>query len=235
MSAAIQKDQQTALQMLKVLYPQLANIPDVELLKAVAVAKRMGLDILEEVHFVPFGGRVQIVVAYTTYIKRAQKFGLLEWWRVDVGEDNYGTYAETIIKRRDWPEVFRWRVYLNEAKRDTKLWKEMPLTMLRKTTIAQAFRLCFPEVLDLVEEIEVQEEQTKEQQVGQDHEEQNSLISERQRRYLWAFAKEKGLTEEDVRSIIRNFGYEHTKDVRKEDFDAILKYIELYSQQEEAQ
>jgi len=166
--SAIQKDQQAiqknqqVLQMLKVLYPQLANVPEQEIIKAVAVARRLGLDILEEVHFIPFGGRVQIVVSYRAFLKRAIQAGLLEWWKVETGEDNFGVYAEVVIKRRDWQELFRWRVYLNEVKRDTRVWKEMPIMMLRKAAIAQGFKLCFPEVLDF-------EKEQEEQQAGQDH------------------------------------------------------------------
>ena len=131
---------------LRLLFPHLKNIPDAEIIKAISVAKYLGLNPLKkEVHFVPYGNTVQLIVGYTEYIKRANKSGKLNGWRVDFGKDDLDEYAEVIIWRKDWEHEFRWKVYLSEAMQNSPTWKKMPRFMLRKVAIAQAFRLAFPD------------------------------------------------------------------------------------------
>ncbi|NPA54581.1 MAG: hypothetical protein GXO21_07950 [Aquificae bacterium] len=131
---------------LRLLFPHLKNVADVELMKAVAVAKHLGLNPLKkEVHFVPFNGSVQLIVGYTEYIKRAERSGKLDGWLVKTGKDEFGRYAEVIIWRKDWSKEFSWKVYEQEVRQNSPTWKKMPLFMLRKVAIAQAFRLAFPE------------------------------------------------------------------------------------------
>ena len=53
-------------------------------------------------------------------------------------------------------------------------------------------------------------------------------ITERQRRYLWVKAREAGLSNEELHDVIKEFGYEHTRDIYKSDMDAILSAISTY-------
>lgn len=140
----MKQEPSNVVELVRVLYPHLKDVKNEEILKGIALAKALGLNPLKkECHFVPYSGSVQIVVSYTEYIKRAgQK---LNGYEVNIGKDEIGTYAECIIYRKDWEYPFKWRVYLNEVKKNTKIWNEQPLFMLKKTAIAQAFRLCFPE------------------------------------------------------------------------------------------
>ncbi|MFZ8787808.1 RecT family recombinase, partial [Thermocrinis sp.] len=154
------QEQQNLVEMVKVLFPQLQGVSDLEIMKALALAKRLGLDPLKkEAHLVPYGGRVQLVISYLEYVRRAEKSGKLNGWETKIGKDELGEYAEVVIHRRDWEHPFKWRVYLDEVKRDTPSWRAMPLFMLRKTAIAQGFRLAFPqENQELPEEPEEPEE-----------------------------------------------------------------------------
>jgi len=213
------------------------DVKDEEILRALSIARAKGLNPLTDVHFVKMGQKVAVVENFVLHIRKAERSGLLKGWKVFVGKDDYGVYAEVQIFRKDWEFPFEWRTYLNEVKRETPIWKQAPIYMLRKTAIAQAFRLCFP--TDLVEEdlayLDEETDSLAQDSVQEPEDNQEDVITDKQRKYLWAFAKEKGLREEDVRSIIREFGYESTKDIKKGDLNTILKYIELYSQQEEAQ
>jgi RecT family. len=146
MKAIVKHEHQNLVELVRVLFPQLQGVSDLEIAKAIALAKRLGLDPLrKEVHLVPFKGSVQLVVSYLEYIKRAERSGKLDGWEVRLGKDELGEYAEVEIFRKDWKHSLKWRAYLEEVKKETPNWKAMPLFMLRKTAIAQAFRLAFPE------------------------------------------------------------------------------------------
>jgi ribosome biogenesis GTPase A len=129
----------------------------------------------------------------------------------------------------------KWRVYLNEVKKDTPSWKSMPIFMLKKTAIAQAFRLAFPEETASLpyEEAEVMSEPAINEPVKEASEDKEEKISEAQKKRLWAIAnntaKEHRLSNEVVETIIRSvlaeYGLEHTKDINKKDYEEIIEKI----------
>ncbi len=100
-----------------------------------------------EVHFVPFNNDIKIVVGYEVYLKRAEKSGKLNGWRVDIDGAGSNMKAVVTINRKDWEKPFVHEVFLVEARQSTPLWLKMPRFMLKKVAIAQAFRLAFPEEL----------------------------------------------------------------------------------------
>ena len=248
---------QQTLQMLRLMFPTLMKVDDDVLITAIAHAKYLGLDPLKrEVHFVPYYNKdtgktvVQLVVAYTEYIKRAERSGKLKGWscKVEKREDDY--YAVVVIKRADWNMDFVWEVPLKEAIKDTPSWKAQPLFMLRKTAISQAFRMCFPEETSYlpytVEETELSPELTAPVQElspiqepvpelpGEPHP-AVKLISDKQRRYLFVKARELGLTDDEVKEVItQKFGYESTKDIPANIFDHVLYALEKYAQQKQS-
>ncbi len=218
-----EQQQQSLVELIRVLFPQLKDVSEVEIIKAIGLARRLGLDPLRrEVHFVPFKGSVQVIISYLEYIKRAEKSGKLNGWEVRVGRDEFGEYAEVEIHRRDWEHPFKWRVYLDEVKRDTPSWKSMPLFMLRKTAIAQGFRLAFPqETQELPEEIvEYETEEVK-------------TISEMQARRLWVIARKAGEeagigkveVERAVRETLNEYGLESTKEIPEALYEEIIEKI----------
>jgi phage recombination protein Bet len=234
MSTLVKPDN-NVVELVKVLFPHLQGISDVEIRKAIALAKHLGLDPTKrEVHFVPFKGSLQLVVSYTEYIKRAERSGKLNGWDVAVGKDEVGTFAETTIYRKDWEHPLRWKVYLSEVKKDTQSWKSMPIFMLKKVCIAQAFRLAFTEETNELpyEESELVPAIPEEKEPEPEPEPQNT-ISEAQVKRLWAIirttAKYHNISEEEteliVRTVLADFGIESTKDIPTNLYDEITETI----------
>jgi hypothetical protein len=153
------------LKYIKLIFPQLENIKEEEIIKALSLAKYLDLDPLnQEVYFVPFRGSVKLITSYLVYIRKAEETGKLNGFRVDLGYDEkLGDYAEVTIYRKDWEHPFIWRVYMEETRPKFKLseespWYRMPYFMLKKVAISQGFRICFPELRRLpYEEAEVPE------------------------------------------------------------------------------
>jgi hypothetical protein len=115
---------------------------------------------------------------------------------------------------------------LNEVKKDTPNWKAMPLFMLRKTAIAQAFRLAFPEETQELplEEGEIVEYETVEEV---------KTISEAQAKRLWVIAKaageEAGIgkaeVEKVVREVLSEYGLESTREIHTKLYDEVIEKI----------
>jgi len=227
MKAIAKQEQQNLVELVRVLFPQLQGVSDLEIVKALGLARKLGLDPLrKEVHLVPFKGSVQLVVSYLEYIKRAERSGKLDGWEVRLGKDEFGEFAEVEIFRKDWEHSFTWRAYLNEVKKDTPNWKAMPLFMLRKTAIAQAFRLAFPEETQELplEEGEIVEYETVEEV---------KTISEAQAKRLWIIARrtgeETGIGKAEVERVVREtldeYGLESTKEIPETLYEEIVEKI----------
>jgi len=223
--------QEQLVEMIKVLFPQLREISDLEILKALALAKKLGLDPLKrEVYFLPFKSTVQIVISYLEYVKRAERSGKLDGWTVKLGKDEFGEFAEVEIYRKDWSNPFRWKVYLNEVRKDTPSWKTMPLFMLRKVAISQAFRLAFPEETS---ELPLEEEEVVEYKTVEEVKTTSETISEVQAKRLWVIAKttgeEAGIgkaeVEKIVREILNEYGLESTREIPSTLYDEVIEKI----------
>jgi phage recombination protein Bet len=121
------------------------NATDKELFMFMGIAKSYGLNPWKrEIHFIKYGTSPgQTVVGYETYIKRAEKTGLLDGWECNTD----GKKAFVTIYRKDRSKAFKWEVDFAEFSTGQSTWKKMPGFMLKKVAIAQAFRLCFPEDL----------------------------------------------------------------------------------------
>jgi phage recombination protein Bet len=126
-----------------------------------------------EVYCVPYGTgdkrKLSIITGYETYLKRAERVGLLKGWKawtegsftVKVEKKEMqgrnGPYVKNVrlpvgdlvakieINRADWDKPFEHEVYLDEYAQDNEMWANKPRTMLKKVCIAQAFRMCFPD------------------------------------------------------------------------------------------
>jgi phage recombination protein Bet len=126
-----------------------------------------------EVHCSVYGQgeyrNMSLIVGFLTYVKRAELSGRLDGWSADIEGTGEDTEAVVTIWRKDWSHEFRHRVHWKEAvqrKRDgslTSFWKKMPRYLLKKTAIAQAFRLAFPAELAGMgyDEAELPEEMTQ--------------------------------------------------------------------------
>ena len=246
MTTQIQRkeDLQAKLEQIKLLFPTLQKVKDSEILKAIAVARHLGLDpIKKEVHFVPFSGSVQMIVSYTEYIKRAERSNKLNGWKVEFGKDELGMYAEIIIYRKDWANPFSWRVYLEEVRQDTPTWKKMPIFMLRKVAIAQGFRLAFPEETAELpyEEAEIMgvlKEKEEAQTNGNNNGNGNGKYekaTQAQIGKIHALIKELGWTDQQYREFLKNVAdVESSKDLTKAQASKIIeRMIELKEEEPE--
>ena len=118
---------------------------DKEIFMFLGICKSFGLNPLKrEVHLIKYGNApASIVTGYEVYLKRAERTGKLNGWKVDIVQD--GKAATVTIHRKDWNQPFEWTAYRQEFDKGQANWKTMPLFMLRKVAMAQAFRICFPD------------------------------------------------------------------------------------------
>lgn len=89
--------------------------------------------------------KLSIVTGYETYLKRAERSGLLNGWNVEISGQGDSRTAKITIHRKDWEQPLIHSVILSEYKEDNRMWKEKPMTMLKKVAMAQGFRLAFPD------------------------------------------------------------------------------------------
>ena len=242
-------DIKQVLQMLRTALPTLAKVDDQTLMTAVAYAKHVGLDPLKkEVHFVPYYDKeqkktiLQPVVAYTEYIKRAERSGKLRGWTCRVQKQGEEHVAIVEIKRSDWEIPFVWEVPMSEVRRDTPLWKSQPLFMLRKTAIAQAFRMCFPEETAHLPYEEAENWVAPTQEEGSSalpptqggH--QGDYITENQRKRFFAIVKrELGYRDDFIKDVLKDrWGIESTAEIPKDKYEEIIEYFKSLSEPIEA-
>ena len=136
------------------------------------------------------------------------------------GQENLvGGWASIYIK--DWEVPFEHSVALAEFNKGTSTWKTMPAVMIRKVALVQALREAFPDDLQQLYSAEEMEGEVILQEDPQGL--GNDVISDAQRRRLFAIANsEEGL----VRAAMDDFGYEHTADIQKSDYDALCAKVE---------
>ena len=97
-----------------------------------------------EVFIIKYGtSPAQVVVGYETYLKRAERTGRLNGFKVELSEN--GQKAICIIYRKDWKEPFIWETDRAEFDKNQSTWKTMGNFMLKKVCMAQAFRIAFPD------------------------------------------------------------------------------------------
>ena len=237
MTKEIQKAEEfkTKLEQIRLLFPHLSKVKDEEILKAVAVAKHLGLDpVKKEVHFVPYSGSVQMIVSYTEYIKRAERSGKLNGWKVDFGKDELGEYAQVEIHRKDWDTPFIWKVYMEEAKQNSPTWQKMPRFMLRKVAIAQGFRLAFPEETAELpyEEAEMsyQQQPQPQSEIIEPEVETVEMATQRQKTAIHTIAKQKGIDHKAL--MLEKFGVESTNDLTKEQASQLIDEMQKIEEKE---
>lgn len=100
-----------------------------------------------EVHLVKYSAneKLNIVVGYEVYLKRADRTGKLDGWECGITDDGENAWVK--IYRKDWKTPFYWEVKLSEFNKQQATWKQIPTFMGKKVAIAQGFRLAFPDEL----------------------------------------------------------------------------------------
>jgi phage recombination protein Bet len=131
------------------------SLSDGEKTTFLTIAKEFQLNPFKrEVYCSKYGnGDITIIVGFEVYLKRAERSGLLDGWKVITEGTGDETKAVITIWRKDRKFEFVHEVFLKEyiqRKSDgttTKFWKEKPITMIKKVAMAQGFRLCFSDEL----------------------------------------------------------------------------------------
>ena len=100
-----------------------------------------------EIYCMKYGEQSTIIVGYETYIKRAERSGHLDGWNVVTEGTGNELKAIITIHRKDRKVEFKHEVYFSEYAQQNKIWKEKPITMIKKVAMAQGFRLCFSDEL----------------------------------------------------------------------------------------
>ena len=134
----------------------LSSLNDSEKLQFFNIAKMFQLNPFNrEIYCVPYntyqGRKLSILIGYETYIKRAERSGQLDGWKIETkgSPKDMSLVARITIYRKDWKEPFVHEVYYyeyvqrNKKGEITQFWKSKPFTMLKKVAISQGFRLAF--------------------------------------------------------------------------------------------
>ncbi len=137
------------------------HLTDAEVDQFIQISTAFGLNPFKrEIYASKYGNNFSIVVGYETYIKRAERSGKLDGWKVITeGGVNYSKPQESALKatitihRKDFKLPFVHEVFFSEYCQRTKqgqltrFWREKPITMIKKVAISQGFRLCFSDEL----------------------------------------------------------------------------------------
>jgi uncharacterized protein (DUF3820 family) len=87
-----------------------------------------------------------MVVGYEVYIRRGERSGMLNGWKVwTVGDDLPKMKACIEINRKDFKAPFFHEIFFVEYNQGNFIWQHKPRTMLKKVVISQGFRLAFPD------------------------------------------------------------------------------------------
>ena len=103
----------------------------------------------KEIYAYASGGKLTMITGYEVYLKRAEDTGKLDGWKVELltSANHQPSGAKITIYRKDWKYPFEHSVSMTEYKLGNALWNTKPNTMIKKVTIGQGFRLCFPNEL----------------------------------------------------------------------------------------
>ncbi|KHO63383.1 phage recombination protein Bet [Thermoanaerobacter sp. YS13] len=195
--------------------------------------------------FTKRAAKSKLCAGYEAGVIVQKKNGEMEYRKgtlVAPNETLVGGWAK--VYRKDWNVPLETSVSLQEYQRKTKdgrifsNWANMPATMIRKVALVQALREALPEEfqglyspeempvddshleekpIEVNYTVEEQQEEAKEESV------EKQKISLAQAKRMFAIAQG---DKDIVRQVLDKYGYEHSKDVAKEDYDKICAEIE---------
>lgn len=150
------------------------NLTEQETIQFYEIAKAYNLNpFKKEIYCIPYGEgdkrTLSIITGYEAYIKRAERTGLVDGWKVEFFgrfekkwtrkelKGRNGPYVKDVeeivelercfsritIHRKDQKMPFEHEVELCEYYQCNSMWNSKPVTMIKKVAIGQGFRLCF--------------------------------------------------------------------------------------------
>jgi recombinational DNA repair protein RecT len=95
----------------------------------IQIAKAYNLNPFKrEIYCVKYGDSLSIIVGYESYIKRAERSGLLNGYNVKTEGDIASSNLKAIvtIHRKDWANPFVHEVFFTEYVQNSPFWKNKP-------------------------------------------------------------------------------------------------------------
>jgi len=130
-------------------------------------------------------------------------------------------------------------VQMTKDKKPNNMWSKMPDLMIAKVAEALALRRAFPQELsglyttDEMAQV-VTASATDAKPIAQPQrksgkpapEPTKELVSENQIKRMFAIAKKAGFSDEQIKDVITGYGYEHTRDITRNDYEQIVSEFE---------
>jgi phage recombination protein Bet len=211
--------------------------------------QRRGVHPLDRLlHFTKRGGRYTPVTSIDFMRSRAAATGACAGIddAVFVGAPASGDFAATVIvwrlvqgERCPFTATARWDEYRPES--NAFMWTRMPHQMLGKCAEAAALRKGFPQELAGLYEVAELDQAARPGDTAplsalanpvelppQRRSTTNgrSTISDAQVKRLWVIARNAGWHEDEVRAHLKKYGYEHTAEILKDQYEQICSELE---------
>lgn len=124
-----------------------------------------------------YNNKIILVIKYTSLL--AKTMDKIDWFDFEYSDNNY---VDVIVKRKDFNNPTRWRVYYDEYKSAGGFWESHFHFMIKKTALSQALRLLFADFLYQIsytvygegEYFEDEGKVTKRKKIDKSQEKQNS-------------------------------------------------------------
>lgn len=114
-----------------------------EMFAAVAIAFNLN-PYLKEIYPIKYGGKMNLITGYQTYIKRAETFPQYDGYDTDFIGEGKNLCCVCNVYRKDRSRPVTAKVYFSEYTQNNSMWNSKPHVMLEKVAIGTAFRRAFP-------------------------------------------------------------------------------------------
>ena len=211
-----------------------------EMFAAVAIAFNLN-PYLKEIYPIKYGGKMNLITGYQTYIKRAETFPQYDGYDTDFIGEGKNLCCVCNVYRKDRSRPVTAKVYFSEYTQNNSMWNSKPHVMLEKVAIGTAFRRAFPVDLGGMpytsEEIRAEDE-LKSQGYTEVQQAQKKEIDEETKQFMDGM---KGLwtqAPEIYKSTMDEFGFKSANNVpperRGEVFNTIVANISKAQQHQSA-
>lgn len=215
------------------------KVTDKELKLFLELCKAQRLNpFLREAYLIKFGNDANIITGKDVFLKRARANESFRGFKAGIivqnekgiekregtfylkGQENLvGGWASVYIK--DWDVPFDHTVALTEFNKGTATWKNMPAVMIRKVALVQALREAFPDDLSQLYAAE---------EMGSDPAIEDTIVLENKDEFIGNCDRKKIFDLADgkaevVKAVLSKYGYESTRNIKKDDFDGICEDI----------
>ena len=211
-----------------------------EMFAAVAIAFNLN-PYLKEIYPIKYGGKMNLITGYQTYIKRAETFPQYDGYDTDFIGEGKNLCCVCNVYRKDRSRPVTAKVYFSEYTQNNSMWNSKPHVMLEKVAIGTAFRRAFPVDLGGMpytsEEIRAEDE-LKSQGYTEVQQAQKKVIDEETKQFMDGM---KGLwtqAPEIYQATMKEFGFKSANNVpperRSEVFNTIVANISKAQQHQSA-